>query len=66
MKLTLTLTKRGQTLCTQAREVVDSASFAAAPLSGRRRRNRSARWSVGKNNRLEWQRNLNVTQVGTG
>jgi hypothetical protein len=30
MKLTLTLTKKGETLCREVREVVDSESFAAA------------------------------------
>ena len=30
MKVTLTLTKKGETLCREVREVVDAASFAAA------------------------------------
>ena len=30
MKLTLTLTKKGETLCREVREVVDSESFGAA------------------------------------
>ncbi len=30
MKVTLTLTKKGETLCREVREVVDSESFAAA------------------------------------
>ena len=30
MKVTLTLTKKGETLCREVREVADAASFAAA------------------------------------
>jgi hypothetical protein len=30
MKVTLTLTKKGETVCRQVREVADAASFAAA------------------------------------